>query len=187
MVCGAFWQLSGRVSKNWTSISGRSFLLRSEDTLDELGDYLEHGLPFPTTFPPLINPSNPPDALRFLEPDEKLYVVRIEFASPGFTDLAGLGTIIGHLKDLLLKLIELAATREERKLENQKRRIEIAREYVNVAKEMGYNIAEVRQLVRWVDSKQSQVIPLIEQTKITGVQVLNTPSTSGDTHGVIGY
>ena len=63
-------------------------------------------------------------------------------------------------------------------------RIANARELVSLAKEMGYSSAEVRQLVRWVDGKQLQLIPLIEQAKITGVQVLTekAPSNRGQMH-----
>jgi hypothetical protein len=44
---------------------------------------------------------------------------------------------------------------------------------VGLAKEIGYTNVEVRQLVRWVDGKQAKLLPLIEQGKIQGVQVLN--------------
>jgi len=42
-------------------------------------------------------------------------------------DLAGLGAVVGHLKDLLVKILELAASRERRHLENEALRIENAR------------------------------------------------------------
>jgi hypothetical protein len=65
-------------------------------------------------------------------------VHRIQFASSGFTDLAGLGTIVGHRKDFLLRLIEIGTTGEQRRLQNeqreetvQKMRIANARELAN--------------------------------------------------------
>src|SRR4051812_21075906 len=45
-----------------------------------------------------------------------LRVVRLQYASPGVQDLAGIGVIVGHIKDLVLRLIDLATSRKERRL-----------------------------------------------------------------------
>src|SRR5207302_10565735 len=46
-----------------------------------------------------------------------LDVARIEFSSPGFADVAGFGAVVGHMKDLIVKVIDLVTTREKRELE----------------------------------------------------------------------
>lgn len=54
----------------------------------------------------------------------ELVVLRTEHNSPGFTDLAGIGQIIGHLKEFLIKLVDFYAGKEERNLKNSKLRYE---------------------------------------------------------------
>lgn len=149
--------------------------------------YRRHDIIFPA-FDLLINPSNPTEALRFLEPGERLYVTRIQFASPGFTDLAGLGTIVGHVKDFLIWLIDLCTKRRQRELENEKRKLENqqielenekkslenVRAYVSVARELGYTNTDMRLIVSSISDRQAKLIPLIQQGKIRGVQVLNS-------------
>lgn len=49
-------------------------------------------------------------------------------------DIAGLGEIVGHIKDLLLKIIETISMREERKLRNEKLKLENAREFLDIVK-----------------------------------------------------
>lgn len=141
--------------------------------------YRARGIPFPAA--PLIDPSNPSDALQLLEPEEQLYVKRIQFASPGFKDLAGLGEVVGHVLDFLSKLIELGVTRRQRQPENdlreetvRKMRIENARGFVSLATDYGlYSKAELRPIVHWVDDKQAKLLPLVEHGKINGVRLLD--------------
>jgi hypothetical protein len=128
----------------------------------------------------LIDPRDPSAALKLLEPDEQLYVKRIQFGSPGFTDLAGVGEVVGHIKDFLLKIIDLVVTRQQRDMENEERkarvqklRIENARELVGLAKDCGYSPAEIRQLVHWVDGRQAKLLPFAEQDKIRGAHLLS--------------
>ena len=160
------------------SFSGVPFGLRRLPPHLQKAPSRKLGIIFPV-FHPLINPRNPTEALRVLEPGERLYVKRIQFASPGFTDLAGLGTIVGHVKDFLFKLIDLCTTtkqreheNEKRKLENDQMRIENIRNFASVAKDIGYTSAEMRLIVRAFFDKQAPLIPLIEEGKIHGVRVL---------------
>ena len=48
-------------------------------------------------------------------------------------DLAGLGEIVGHAKELILKLIEVWATWDEGKLKKQRMRLENTREFLELA------------------------------------------------------
>jgi hypothetical protein len=113
-------------------------------------------------------------------PHEELKVRRIEYASPGFKDLAGLGDIVGHVKDFTLELIKHFSTRtnrnlkdEEQEIHNQALRIQNARSFVALAKECGFEDAEMRKLVLGVDSKQGPLIQLIENGKIQDVKMLD--------------
>ena len=143
--------------------------------------YLAYGFPLST---PLIDSNNPSGALRLLEPNEQLYVEKIQFASPGFKDLAGLGEIVGHVKEFLQTLINVAVHTPRRRLEEEKlaedvetKRIENARSFVGLAKDLGYSNAKIRQLIGWTDDRQAKLLPLAREGKIRGVRLLNRDST----------
>lgn len=145
--------------------------------------YLGRGLPFPPVLPPLIDLNIPESTFELLEPEERLRVAKIQFSSPGFKDLAGLGEVVGHLKDFILRLIELYASRRQRHLENelreeaiQAKRLENAKNLVELAKDCGYSKADMRKLVQWADSRQNGLITLIHNGKIRNANLLRENS-----------
>ncbi len=96
--------------------------------------------------------------------------------APGFADLAGIGTVVGHLKDLIIKLIERRDARRERELgeeraelENEQIRLENARSFVALARDLGYSDTDLRSLAAHVDRKQEPLMHLIEHRKIRAV------------------
>ncbi|MBW2045612.1 MAG: hypothetical protein JRI96_12135 [Deltaproteobacteria bacterium] len=116
----------------------------------------------------------------FFYPEEQFVIRRIEYGSPGLKDLAGIGEIVGHIKDFMLKLIEYYVERRKRNLENAERelrneglRIENARKFVRLAKDCGYSESEIRKLTSWVDERQETFIILIENGNIRSVKILN--------------
>jgi hypothetical protein len=98
-----------------------------------------------------------------------LRVVRLQYASPGVQDLAGIGVIVGHIKDLVLRLVDLAASREERRLKNRRLEIENLREQIHIAKEIGFTDKEIRNLLGWAKKRQRTIYDLIEDGKIRSV------------------
>lgn len=94
-----------------------------------------------------------------LYPQERLEVRRIEYNSPGVKDIAGLGEIIGHIKDFILRIWELGIiARRQRKLENEEREIknqgqgiENARNFVSLLKECGFPETEIRTIIKGND------------------------------------
>ena len=61
---------------------------------------------------------------------DRRYDLRVEwikFASPGFTDLAGLGAVIKEVREFLQFLINKILEREDRHLSRQRQRLEIAK------------------------------------------------------------
>jgi len=118
-----------------------------------------------------------------------LRIRRIEYASPGFTDLTGVGQIVGHLKDFLVQLIEICrpSSREQRQLENRQREVDIrqreisnAREVVALAKDIGLSETEIQRMVLWMDDRQETFIQLINEGKLTGVRLIE--HDDGDDH-----
>src|SRR6266851_4377807 len=61
----------------------------------------------------------------YLEPDEKLEIRRLEYASPGVSDLAGIGVIVGHVKDFVNKLIDRRDAQRQRELNDEKLAVEM--------------------------------------------------------------
>ena len=55
------------------------------------------------------------------------HIVRATHCMTRMQDLAGFGAIVGHLKELIVKILDLITTRERRRLENDALRIENAR------------------------------------------------------------
>ena len=122
-----------------------------------------------------------------LEPDERLVVQRVIYGSPGIKDLAGVGEIVGHLKDLLLRLIDHWSTKQRRslenrhlelenerlELENRQRQVEVAKQFVGLAGELGYTEQERRQLVAAVMHEQQPIVTLISAGKITSVDAID--------------
>lgn len=118
-------------------------------------------------------------ASELLEPDERLVVQRVLYGSPGIKDLVGIGEIVGHLKDLLVRLIEHWSTRRQRSLENERRelenqqlQVEIAKQFVGLAQELGYTKKETRQLVSAVVLEQRPLVRLVAAGKITSADTI---------------
>lgn len=116
------------------------------------------------------------DALIF--PDERLFVRRVEYASPGFKDVAGVGEIVGHLRGFVEKIIDLCTTARQRKIENEQReaqlermRIENAREFVSLARDCGYTEPQIRELIDWTNRKQQGLIRLVNEGKIQSAEM----------------
>lgn len=137
--------------------------------------------PYRTVFPfwqglPALDDSYLSRLPELIAPEERLMVRRIKYASPGITDLTGLGAIIGHLKDFSLRLIERRdgkrsreLSEERAELENDRLRIENARSFVALTRDLGYSETEIRDLLRHVDRKQDTLANLIAERKLVGV------------------
>jgi len=134
--------------------------------------------------PPVLDDAQLSRLSRLFEPEERLEVRRISYASPGFSDLAGIGTVIGHVKDFVLKLVERRDSRRQRELneeraalENDRIRLENARNFVALGRDLGYTETDLRLLVAHVDRKQEPLIRLIDQQKLRGV---STPEATSE-------
>jgi hypothetical protein len=126
----------------------------------------------------LVFESRISDALpNLIEPAERLAVQHVTYGSKGFKDLAGIGVVIGHLKDFIIHLIDLYATKPQRELdnvhrqlENDRLRIENAERLVDLTQKLGYSKIERRQFVNAVLHEQQHVEHLISLGKITSVE-----------------
>jgi hypothetical protein len=115
-------------------------------------------------------------------PGAPLEVRRIEYASPGFIDLRGVGDAIEQLRILVERLILcVKQTRREAKLANDQRevdiqaqRLAIARDFLGVtreARDLGLDESAVMDyFVHQIDGAQERMLRQIERRSITGVK-----------------
>lgn len=102
----------------------------------------------------LLDATNLDRSFTVIEDSERLKVRRLQFASPGHTDLSGIGQAMGHVKDIVSKLIDIRVNSKERKLNNEileeecrSAALRNLREQISILKELGYTEAEVRAIV----------------------------------------
>ena len=117
-------------------------------------------------------------------------VKRINYSSPGVTDIAGVGEIIGHIKDLILRVLEMCLNREHQKevarklkLENDKSEIQMAQvrleaidQFIDVARKAGFTKTQVRSALQSVDGKVELLVSLVQQGKITSIELVDEES-----------
>ena len=120
-----------------------------------------------------------PAIAELLEGHERLLVQRVIYGSPRIKDLVGVGEIVGHLKDMLVRLIDHCSTRRQRNLENDRRELEnrkleleVAKEFVALARDIGYTKREMRQLVAKTVEQQQPLVRLITAGKIVSADTL---------------
>ena len=124
----------------------------------------------------LLDASNVGGSFEVLEGAERLRVKRLEFASPGHTDLSGLGTAMGHFKDIVIKLIDVCFGRKERNIKNNILEEDLKaavmrniREQISILKDLGYSEAEIRTIVASANPSIEKLIELTNRGLITSV------------------
>ncbi|MBS1807311.1 MAG: hypothetical protein JST84_03860 [Acidobacteria bacterium] len=125
-------------------------------------------------------------------PRAELEVCQIHYSSPGFTDLGGMGTVIGHIKDFLLRLIDYRVQSRRRALEddliaventkktlenetimlkNVQLRIENARQFLELAKTNGFTEEEIKKMIPPVVQVQETLVRLVSDGRIQSVEL----------------
>lgn len=115
---------------------------------------------------------------------QPLIVKKIQYASPGMNDLFGAGTIVGHLKDILLKLIDIFLNRKARKteieklilenetikIENQILQLKRNQELIKTLKNLGIKNEEIKILLDKEKKHLFGIVQLIDEGKITYIE-----------------
>jgi hypothetical protein len=112
-----------------------------------------------------------------------LSVLQIKFSSPGYTDLAGLGQIIGHLKELLLELLKLRGHSDWQRVQVKKLEAEVRlinaqaadvelvtlSKRLNELRNLGYSREELFFMSADVDIQVGRLFSLIREGRITSI------------------
>lgn len=124
----------------------------------------------------LIDASNMERSFEMLESSECLQVRQLNFASPGYTDLSGLGKAMEHVKDLILKLIDIRLGSEERRINNEIREedrkaaaLKNLKEQISILKELGYSESEIRAIVATSATPIDNLLAYADRGMITSV------------------
>jgi hypothetical protein len=98
-------------------------------------------------------------------------------AGPNIKDIAGLGEVVGHVKDFLLKIIETWTAREERRLRNESLRLKNTSKFLALSKR--YHLTP-EQLIHYENLVNSPPRARTETSR-TGVTPTKIPESSPET------
>lgn len=128
-------------------------------------------------------------------------VRRVRYGSEGFKDLAGAGDIVGHIKDFVLRIIEMFISRKQRaaliekaQLENDERRkrleqldveieiqkVEAATRYVQLMRDVGFTKSQIKSAIQSVGNRGDLIGSLVERGQITSVTTPNSNEATDD-------
>ena len=147
-------------------------------------DFKGPGNPFPTVMTQGVFLYRPDDLTQFSRiyfPYHPLTIRRINFASPGSKDFLGIGEVLNQVRNFVQFLITLPEDKERKRLDNEKQRIENARNFVKLRTESARARAEIELitglgLAAVVEDNTKELSGLIEGEKITGTLILDTQS-----------
>ncbi len=113
-----------------------------------------------------------------------LKLVRIKYSSPGFGDILGAGEIIGHLKEVLFKVIDIYRTKEKNKLENELLKSEIqkklienellklqrVKEQISILKELEIENTDIKNSLAYEVSNLANIAMLVGNKKLKEIK-----------------
>ncbi|MFC4269603.1 hypothetical protein [Polaribacter marinivivus] len=108
---------------------------------------------------------------------KELQIIKIKYASPGFADFGGFGAAIGHLKDLLLKLIEVFENRKSNKINNERKeiendilRIERSKKFIELLKDINYPESKIQKILETEDKSIMVLKNFVENRQIENAE-----------------
>ncbi len=111
-----------------------------------------------------------------LDQNERITIRELQYASPGFADLTGIGTAARSVFDFIRWVVEFRDAKasrahddERKSLENDAMRIRNARDFLAGVRELGTTETEFRRLVHLVDAKQEALLRAVEDGRLVNV------------------
>jgi hypothetical protein len=97
-------------------------------------------------------------------------IIEIRYGSAGIQDVAGVGVIVGHLKDFILTIIENVTSRKSRSLKIREAEIENARRYLELRKDYNLTDEEALFLIEEINVRQLNIKRLIREGKLVSAK-----------------
>lgn len=121
--------------------------------------------------------------LKFVIKSE-LQIIRIKYASPGFADIGGFGAAIGHIKELILRIIDLFENRKSNKLDNDRKeldndrkgiendilRIDKTKKMVELLRDMNYPESKILKILETENNSIKALTNLVESKQIENAE-----------------
>ena len=102
----------------------------------------------------------------------ELTVRRVEYGSPGLQDIAGFGLIIGHIKDMVLRIIETRDQRYLKHLKEEDLKLENTRKFLQIAADFDLSVEELKFYASWINARQNTFIELVDTGKLRSISLL---------------
>ena len=96
-----------------------------------------------------------------------VHVVQIQYASPGFTDLAGISGVLEHLKEILMYYLPNKLSKEKIKIKEQQR---IALQIENL-KQIGLYPIEIKKIILLEEINIENLKGIIDNKQITSIEI----------------
>jgi hypothetical protein len=113
----------------------------------------------------------------FVERKIPFKVEKISFASPGFADLAGIGTVVKEIRLFIIEIIDRVSAREDREIARDsakqdviEKRIKNARDLVELANKVGINEPTKQILVSAILEVDQFIEAKVVRGQITSVE-----------------
>jgi hypothetical protein len=112
------------------------------------------------------------DIISVVDPEDQLLVRRVEYASPGFKDLLGLGEVIKQLGKFVGDIVRMPQESQMRRERIKKMQIDNARRFVRLRLESAEADRRIRHLTKLAASESGPLIELAEDGKLLSAEVL---------------
>jgi hypothetical protein len=124
----------------------------------------------------------------FFPKRDLLQLTGINYNSPGAADILGLGEILKQIKEFVLEIIKHKSERTKRKLSEMEKAIEIeqkkaqlqkmkldnAKQYIEIAKELGFDNISQELLKDMLSNKQDTLFELVDNNNITNAKMISS-------------
>jgi hypothetical protein len=131
----------------------------------------------------IINPDNMPSLIQELgsflagnsvnfhyrrTSEHILEVKQIQFSSPGFTDFAGFGSVLGHFKDILFHFFPDDKTKMETEILKQQR----DKLMIENLEKLGIELSVIKQLYLYEEINIANIKSLVDDRIITSIEFI---------------
>jgi hypothetical protein len=106
---------------------------------------------------------------------DKLELLRVSYSSPGFADVVGLGTAVEHVKDFVLRLIELRQSRESRDQDLIQKRFENMHRLLDLLDRTKADPFHRTLVLSFLSDQEAPLFRLVSHGLITKVSVIDLP------------